>query len=150
MKILIVEDDNYKLERIREFSESVLGKLEVDTSSNLRDAKLAVNSRSYDLIYVDMAIPSHPTTAGQGAPVSFSTGGLAVIMELAEIGRSDPCIIITQYPDIEISGQYIHISLVKDKLPDLLECEVAACILYETDSMAWKEELRRALEEMFL
>jgi hypothetical protein len=65
------------------------------------------------------------------------------------MGRDDPCIIITQYPDIEISGNYVPISSVKQMLPSLLECEVAACVLYEEDSDNWKIELRQVLGELF-
>lgn len=149
MKILIVEDDDYKLERIKAFAAQELGDVTFKTSESLKEALEAIAENVYDLVFVDMAIPSHPTIAGQGTPVSFNTGGLEIIMELAAIGRADPCIIITQYPDIEISGEYIPVSQVKNKIPELLECEVAACILYDEDNDNWKNELKIVLGELF-
>lgn len=149
MNILIIEDDDYKLERIKSFASSELGNPIISTSESLKEALEAIANETFDLIFVDMAIPSHPTIAGQGTPVSFNTGGLEVIMELSALGRNDPCIIITQYPDIEISGEYIPISAVKKALPLLLECEVAACVLYEEDSDSWKIELQEVFKELF-
>jgi CheY-like chemotaxis protein len=149
MNILIVEDDDYKLERIKFFVTTELGAASIKTSESLKEALEAISNDTFDLIFVDMAIPSHPSIAGQGTAVSFNTGGLEVIMELSAMGRDDPCIIITQYPDIEISGEYVPISLVKQKLPALLECEVAACVLYEEESDDWKVELRKVLGELF-
>lgn len=149
MNILIIEDDDYKLERIKAFTISKLGDVHFRYSESLKEALEAVTENTYDLIFVDMAIPSHPTIAGQGTPVSFNTGGLEVLMELSASGRSDPCIIITQYPDIEISGEYIPVNQVKEKLPILLECEVAACILYDEDNDNWQSELGAVLGDIF-
>lgn len=149
MDILIIEDDDYKLERLKIFASVELENLTISTSESLKEALEAIGKNTFDLIFVDMAIPSHPTIAGQGTPVSFNTGGLEVLMELAAMGRSDPCIIITQYPDIEISGEYIPIGDVKTKLPLLLECEVAACIFYEEDSNTWEAELKKVFRDIF-
>jgi len=148
MKILIVEDDDYKLERIKAFAKSELGDISVDESESLKEALEAITDNTYDLIFIDMAIPSHPTIAGQGTPVSFNTGGLEVIMELAATGSTNHCVILTQYPDIEISGDYIPINQVKEKLPELLECNIAACILYEEDNENWQTELKAVLRDI--
>jgi len=149
MKILIVEDDDYKLERLKAFACKEFSEVSVKSSESLKEALEAVATDVYDLIFVDMAIPSHPTLVGQGTPVSFNTGGLEIIMELSAMGRTDPCVIITQYPDIEISGEYIPLHQVKEKLPDLLECEVLACILYEEDSDDWQHDLKAVFREFF-
>ncbi|RXE52671.1 MULTISPECIES: response regulator [Pseudomonas fluorescens group] len=150
MKILIVEDDDYKLERIKAFAKGEFDSVVMTTSDNLKVALEAIAEDSYDLIFVDMAIPSHPTMAGQGTPVPFNTGGLSVLMELAALNRKDPCIIITQYPDIEISGEYIPLSQVKEKLPLLLECEVMACIFYDEDNDVWQNELTAVFKDVKL
>lgn len=149
MDILIIEDDDYKLESLKNFALTELGCLNICVSESLKEALESIAKNAFDLIFVDMAIPSHPKIAGQGTPVSFNTGGLEVIMELAAMGRSDPCIIITQYPDIEISGEYIPIGSVKTKLPQLLECDVVACILYEEDSDSWELELKEIFRDLF-
>ncbi|WLG38763.1 hypothetical protein [Pseudomonas rhodesiae] len=149
MKLLIVEDDDYKLESIRTFVLASLGDVSIFTSVSLKDALESINHSTFDLIFVDMAIPSHPPTTGQGTPVSFNTGGLDIIMKLSAIGRTDPCVIITQYPDIEISGEYIPLNEVVDRLPELLECEVAACIFYDEGSDSWKSELKTVFGELF-
>lgn len=148
MKILIVEDDDYKLERIKSFAEKEFGSVVMIARDNLKVALEAIAEDSYDLIFVDMAIPSHPTMAGQGTPVPFNTGGLSVLMELAALNRKDHCIIITQYPDIEISGEYIPLDQVKEKLPLLLECEVLACIFYDEDNDIWQNELTAVFKDV--
>lgn len=150
MKILIIEDDDYKLERIKTFAKKEFNSVVMTTSENLKVALEAIAEDSYDLIFVDMAIPSHPTKAGQGTPVQFNTGGLSVLMELAAMNRKDPCIIITQYPDIEISGEYIPLDQVKEKLPLLLECEVMACIFYDEDNDVWQDELTAVFKDVKL
>lgn len=145
MNILIVEDDDYKLSRIKSFTIEEVVSASITACGSLKEALEIISKNMYDLVFIDMAIPSHPTIAGQGTSVQFNTGGLEVIMELAAMGRADLCVIITQYPDIEISGEYIPISLVKKRLPALLECDVLACILYD-DTTNWQVELKKVFE----
>lgn len=151
MKILIIEDDDYKLERLREFSKNYFeNTIEIDISESLVEAIESIQEEEYDLIFVDMSIPSHPIKVGQGNPVSLLTGGLKVILTLNSMGRSDPCIIITQYPDIQISGISILTENVKEKVKELLDCEILECIYYKEESTDWETQLRSILKNSYL
>ena len=145
--MLIVEDDDFKLRSLKEFILSYAKDIEIDISNNLKTTINLINKKQYSLILIDMAIPSHPTVPGEGSPHSLLNGGIKVILELDFLERKDDCIIITLYPDIEISGQFFPTKTANLKIKELLDCNVLACIEYSEESDNWKKELKYYLEK---
>ncbi|MEH6501031.1 MAG: response regulator [Pseudoalteromonas distincta] len=145
MKILLVEDDSFKALSISDYIHEECKQAIITIASSLVDAIDSVNNENFDLILVDMGIPSHPTVAGGGSPMSLLTGGLDVLLELNSLGRADPCLIITQYPEIEISGNFYPVNCATEKILIHLSCVVMDCILYIEGSSEWKGALKKAL-----
>jgi CheY-like chemotaxis protein len=148
MKVLLIEDDNFKEKSLTDFMASIVTNLEIKCAPSLVDAIEAIDNNIYDLILIDMAIPSHPILMGGGAPISLLTGGIEVLLELSSLERTDPCIIITQYPDIEISSSFVHVSHAANEIKSRLNCEVLDCILYSEDSGDWKIQLNHIVEKL--
>ncbi|WP_447077711.1 response regulator [Shewanella algae] len=145
MKVLIVEDDDYKQENISKFIKGKFADATVKTATSLSEAIASIDNDIFDLIFVDMAIPSHKAEPGEGTAISFLTGGIDVLIELNESGRKDKCIVITQYPSIEISGEHYSLEVAPIKLKEFLDCEVLACIYYVEDDIGWIKELDKVI-----
>ena len=141
IKLLLIEDDSFKAKSLLDFVYSVLPDVSVTNASSLVEAINQVNNASFDLVLIDMAIPSHPIISGAGSPMSLLTGGLDVLLELKYLERSDPCVIITQYPDIELSGQFFPLQQAGREIKTQLDCDVLACIEYSEGSEKWKTVL---------
>ncbi len=146
-KVLIVEDDEFKANSLKDFIIQRPEFDDVQIVSSLVEAVDVIQENSYALILVDMAIPSHPLKIGGGSPISLLTGGIEVILELNYLNRKDPCVIITQYPDIEISGSFYSLSEAKLQIKNQLECYVEACVEYKEGDGSWKQELTKVLNE---
>lgn len=140
-KILVVEDDSFKSKSLCDFLYKFFENPTIDLAASLVEGISLVNNNVYDLIFVDMAIPSHPSIPGGGAPMSLLTGGLDILLELKYLERCDPCFIITQYPDIEIGGQFYSIDDAAEEIKQQLGCAVLACISYNEGSDSWKASL---------
>jgi CheY-like chemotaxis protein len=144
--VLIVEDDEFKAKSLKNFMLERSEFDQVTIATSLVEAITAIEINKYEFVLIDMAIPSHPTIPGEGSPVSLLTGGLEVLMELGDMGRRDPCVIITQYPDIEVSGQFYSLKQAKIEIEKQLECSVLACIEYKEADNKWKESLKEVLD----
>lgn len=144
-KILLIEDDEFKFNSIRNLVLQFNSKFYIDGARSLVEAVDAINSSEYDLILIDMSIPSHPIVSGEGSPISLLTGGLEVIFELNYLHRSDRCVIITQYPEIEICDKFYSLEESVDAIRENYDCVVSSCIEYKEDSTAWKELLNNEL-----
>ena len=144
-KILLIEDDNFKAESLETFFYNFMPDCIVEIRTNLVESIEIINTQNFDWVMVDMSIPSHPIVPGEGAPVSFLTGGLDVILELQALGRSDKCIIVTQYPEIEICGQFFHINEAAHQININFGCSIVGCIEYADNNISWKENLEALL-----
>lgn len=144
-KILIIEDDIHKLESLNKFIKAHLIDSQVTISTNLQDAIKAIDSDIFRLVLIDMAIPSHPILPGAGSPISLLNGGLEVILELCSLDRDDDCVIITQYPEIEVCGNTYGINIAKDNINELLECNVLECIEYSEGNISWQKKLMETI-----
>lgn len=144
--ILIVEDDSFKLKSLKEFLLNHMVDINIVIATNLQSAITLVNESVFQLILIDMAIPSHPIKSGTGSPISLLNGGLQVILEVQYLDRKDDCIVLTQYPDVEICGEYFPIDLAASNIKDLLDCTILGCIQYSEDSTSWKEDLKELLK----
>jgi len=147
IKILLIEDDSFKAKSLQDFVSSVLRDVSINNASSLVEAIDQVSQEPFDLVLIDMAIPSHPIISGAGSPISLLTGGLDVLLELKSLERSDPCVIITQYPEIELSGQFFPVQQACREIKTQLDCEVLACIEYSEGSESWKAALLDILKQ---
>lgn len=145
MKILIIEDDDFKFDNIFHFLSNNLS-CNISRSKSLSDSILRINENDYDVIIIDMAIPSHDIEKGGGAPKSLLNGGIEIILELEFLGKEPKKIILTQYPDIEISGKFYSIEDAKSEIRNSLECNIDACIKYIDSDVTWKQQLKEVME----
>jgi len=146
---LIVEDDPFKMEGILAHLKDVLAdRLETTECQALSSAASLLASSKFDLAIIDMSIHSHEPEAGAGSPFPLSSGGLDVLFEIDSTGSNTPCIILTQYPDIEIEGAPIPVELAKQEILEKFEIKVAGCVRYLENDSRWKAEVTSILEQL--
>lgn len=146
--ILIIEDDSFKADSLVQFLVGYYSDPEIKIAGSLAEAINIVNSDIFNLILVDMALPSHPSVIGGGSPTSLLTGGIDVLLELNYLERNDPCIVVTQYPDIDISGKFYDLTQAKIEFKTQLGCNVMACIEYKEEESSWQEHLKSILDNL--
>ena len=151
VRCLIVEDDPYKLDGILAYLKSVFaGTLDLSVCQALASATALLSSQTFDLAIIDMSIHSHEPKAGSGSPFPLSSGGLDVLFEIvySENGANTTCIILTQYPDIEIESLPIPVEQAKKEILEKFDIEVAGCVRYLENDSQWKADLYSILERL--
>jgi CheY-like chemotaxis protein len=146
--VLVIEDDDFKANSLRDFINEQNLFESIEIVSSLVEAIDAVNEKVYALILVDMAIPSHPVISGGGSPISLLTGGIEILLELNSLERKDPCVVITQYPDIEISGEFFSLQQATKVLQEKLGCKILDCIEYNEGDEKWKRQLQKVIKNI--
>lgn len=145
--ILIVEDDDFKRGEIaRVISDLVHGYISV-TASSVQAAVAALRSREFDCVVLDISLPSHDPRKGESSPTSMPSGGLEVLMELAFLKRTDPVLVVTQYPEVEIDGSFVPLARLSRRVSEVLQVKLSGVILFDKDSDEWRGRLRTAVEE---
>jgi len=149
IRCLVVEDDSYKMEGICAHLKQVLGdRVEVVKCQALNSATTLLASSSFQLAIIDMSIHSHELEAGAGSPFSLSSGGLDVLFEIEYSGNTTPCIIVTQYPDIEIESSPVPVEMAQQEILGKFGIRVAGCVRYIENDGRWKAEVTSILERL--
>ena len=142
IRCLVVEDDPYKMDGICAHLRCVLGdRVEVTECQALSSATTLLATSSFDLAILDMSIHSHKLEAGTGSPFSLSSGGLDVLFEIEYSKAGTICVILTQYPDIEIDGTPVSIEQAQKEILEKFDIHVAGCVRYVEDDDQWKSEV---------
>ena len=142
MKMLIVEDDPFKLKVIRRVVEPICDSIAVATS--LRGAMVALEAEEFDFVVLDMAIPSHTSDVGAIDTYSQPVGGLDVLLFLASNDRPERVVILTQHPTVEYNRRHIALKELQRMLTEDGVSNVAGAVLF-TDKGEWERSLLTAI-----
>lgn len=149
VRCLIVEDDQFKMKGIRAHLKDVFGeRIKTIECQALSSAASLLTSSKFDLAILDMSIHSHEPEAGAGSPFPLSSGGLDVLFEIVHSGNNTSCIILTQYPDIEIEGSPIPVEVAQQEIFEKFGINVAGCVRYIEDDERWKAKVTSILEQL--
>jgi len=148
MRIAIIEDDAYKSEDLHACVSEALPGATIISASDVSSGIKLIQSSEFNLVILDIALPSHPIVPGGGAPMSLISGGIEVLFEIQSLNRSDPCVIVTQYPEIEITGEYFSTLEATSAIKINFDIDILGCIQYSEQSTRWKTELKGYLEKI--
>ncbi|KQY41768.1 hypothetical protein ASD46_15760 [Rhizobium sp. Root491] len=147
-KVLIVEDDTFKYGEMLRAIAGCCDVTEVISALSVGEAVAALAEAEFDCILLDIALPSHGLKKGEGAPHSFPSGGVEVLLELDYLGRKDNVIIVTQYPELELEGKLYPLGRVKKRVSELMRVNLAGVVQFDRLSEGWKKDLDTLLRRI--
>lgn len=145
MNTLIVEDDAFKSKQIEEAIAYKYKNAIIFQATSLQDAIKLLYANSFEVVILDMAIPSHSDSGGTTDVYSQPVGGLDILLYLHYDNRKERVMILTQYPTIEYNREHIPLAKLKSRLEKDAILNLSAICLFGEDGM-WKSNLLRFLE----
>lgn len=145
MRFLIVEDDPFKLGQIKREVTGYPAVSEIREASSLQEAMTILADGSFDVVLLDMAIPSHGGDASSTDIYSQPVGGLDILLFLAFNERPERVIVITQYPTVEYDRDHVPLNLLKARLSQDDINNVESVLLFADDEL-WKHKLSSVVE----
>ena len=149
MKILIIEDDMDKSAKIITFlKQEFIDNLEIQERHSLRSGlKELIQGESYDLILLDMSMPSfdvnHDEPTG-GTPKSFA--GRELMAQMILRGIEIPVIVVTQYSSFE-EGR-VTLDGLRLEFEDKFGTFFLGAVYYNSTSDCWKQELLSYIQKV--
>jgi CheY-like chemotaxis protein len=148
IKCLVVEDDKFKLDDILNFlRRESSGRAEIYTCSASSTAMEQLSKENFNIAIIDMAIPSHPASEGEGSAYPLPKGGLDVLFEIEALGQRCVSIVLTQYPEVEIDGCLIPVEQAEAEIKEKFDMHIAGCIQYLEESGKWQDQIKKILEK---
>ena len=144
MKIILIEDDEFKAKQIISFLE---GKgHEVTLRKAFNTGMKAITTERFDLALLDMTIPSFEISPEHPSSRTRKYGGRDVLSEIERCNIDLSSIIITQYrvfDDGDVSIEKIDMELTQE-----FSGIYSGIVYYNSSTMDWQDKLMNLLDNI--
>lgn len=149
MKILLVEDDQFKARRLEQALRLAV------PNSNFVIAKSVTSAihnlelyRDFDLVVLDMSLPTFDVGPGEsgGRPAGF--GGREVMRFMVNNELTVPVVVVTQFPGFEEAQRKIDLPTLSAKLEAEFRLIFRGVVYYDAASDKWRDDLLHSINEI--
>tara|TARA_Y100000780_G_scaffold215862_1_gene218679 strand:+ start:6292 stop:6750 length:459 start_codon:yes stop_codon:yes gene_type:complete len=151
MKVLIVEDDKYKSTDLKNYLCNNYSEVKVSIFESLASGLFEIeNNQSYDLVLLDMSMPSFDKTnedPSGGTPESFAGDEFLAHMSLMQINV--PVIIVTQYDNFGADENQKNLDALKEELRNNYNSIYVGTVYYQISTTGWHRSLKELIRTVF-
>jgi DNA-binding NarL/FixJ family response regulator len=148
MKILLIEDNMLKRDKVVNFIESSFSSASIESASSYNTGlSLALNG-DFKLLILDMSLPTFDKTQNNRGGRFRVFGGREIAQRLKRAGKLTNFVILTGYKDFIEDAEKLTLEQVSDKLYELSD-RFLGVILYESSSSKWKNDIAEAVKVTF-
>lgn len=142
MNILIVEDDDQKYKHISSFLiESCEIKIKITRNKSLHSALDSITSNIFDLILLDMTLPTFDISVHEDGGRPQARAGREVLRQMKRRNINFPVIVITQFDVFGVGKDEITLDELNLQLMNSHHGTYLGAIYYSTYSDKWKKDL---------
>lgn len=147
MKVLIIEDDEHKLFRLRDFVAGELPYAEIREARAYRTGLGGLIQWSPDFVLLDMSMPTFEVTSIEKGGRSRPFGGREILHEMKRRRLLTKAIVVTQFDAFGSGDERQTLSQLRDELSKEYGPWYLGAVYYEPSETAWQRTLRRLLEK---
>jgi CheY-like chemotaxis protein len=149
VRVLLVDDEAGKRERIRAFLLAEDPGTDVSEARSFSSAVKVLLSEEFDLVILDMRITTYDVSLADAGGRPRNLGGEEILEKMAREEISTPVVVLTQYT-VHVDNKQVAFSRqleqrMRDANPHFL-----ALIHFGHSTDQWEGELRRVLEKEIL
>jgi DNA-binding NarL/FixJ family response regulator len=145
-KIILIEDDSKKIEDIKEY---VTKQLECETfivKESYQSGIREIFRSDYDLLLLDMSIPTFDKTPVESGGPYEKFGGYKVLREIIRKKRPVKTILITMFDDFGESDLSITLSQIDQSLKEEFASIYLGSVFYHARENKWREDLKTIIQ----
>lgn len=144
MKILLVEDDEHKMNDIISYIDTLKKNIIVETARSVESGVQAAVDNQFDLILLDMTIPNFDITEKSDGGKSYKNGGEIIVKELLDEEVVFRCAVITQYETFNNET----IDQIGQRIRQLCGDDYLGYVKYSTNTESWRQGLKELIEHV--
>lgn len=147
-KVLLIEDEIHKREELAAYLNEFGGaELEISIADSVRSAVKAVTGTNYDLIVLDMALPTFTVEEGSvDGGLDQALGGVEILRTLKFLGKRQRIVIVTQYPDITLDGKRVKLNSARSALEKKYGQSIEGAVLYKYRSSVNRQKIKGVVD----
>ncbi|MEY9335514.1 DNA-binding NarL/FixJ family response regulator [Pseudomonas protegens] len=146
MKVLIIEDNQLKREKIMDYLRQSF-EVSIMEAASYNSGLTAAHDEEFDFMILDMSMPTfdrnESTQGGRFRPLA----GRDIAAKLAKSKKLMPFVVLSGYKDFSVNEQTLSIDQIHDLLATL-GGEYKGCIQFDSTELSWKEKLGKVMSEL--
>lgn len=146
-KVLIVEDIETKRLSMMRLIESVLGPVEVHSSTSVKSAIRLLGEHVYSLILLDMSLPTFDLSKAEGGGTPRPRGGMELFAHIDGAGIEVPVIVVSAYGALEERGSLIPLDEISMRLEKDYPALFRGSVLFDSVYTVWADELSKLVRK---
>jgi len=139
MRILLIEDNPLKREKISEFIDT-FDEVQLSEAASYNSGMNYLLAESFDLLILDMSMPTFDRTDASHGGRFRAVGGKEIAIRLSKLDRLVPFVVVSGYKDFSVGSQSLSIEQIDDSLRHI-GSKYLGCIIFEAADSVWKEQL---------
>ncbi|MHB1078345.1 MAG: response regulator [Prosthecobacter sp.] len=148
MKMLIIDDADYKIDAMRDVVSNVLPKADIQVARSFQTGLHAIEASKPDLILLDMTLPTSERSDKKLDGRMRFYGGRELMAEMELIEVESKVIIVTQFDNFPSHPNSTTLSELLDTLKRRFPKIYLGGVHYDTNSGAWRSELEILLKQL--
>ena len=147
-KTILIEDDIKKIEDIKEYVTKQLGCEIFIVKESYQSGIREILKNDYDLLLLDMSIPTFDKTPLESGGPYEKFGGYKVLREIIRKKRPVKTILITMFDDFGESDLSITLSQIDQSLKQEFSNIYLGSVFYHARENKWQEDLKTIIQEI--
>lgn len=149
-KIILVEDDKKKIDDIKEFLDSTFDYDDLIYKESYQSGLKELLKEKYDLLLLDMSIPTWDRTPLETGGDYQKFGGYKVLKELIRRNRPTKTILITMFDDFGESDTSVSLEQLNNLLAEEFSENYLGAVYYSSRENKWKDNLKHFIDQYLL
>jgi ActR/RegA family two-component response regulator len=149
MNFLIIEDDEYKKDKITYCLEENFSDINYTHVQSVSSALNELDKLDSDtIVLLDMSLPTYDLDESNsgGRPQGF--GGIEILRNMEFYDLTNKVLVITQYESIAINNRVLDVNDLRTELANEFPDSFCELIQFNVVSDSWKKELIQKLTEL--
>lgn len=144
MKILLIEDNHLKREKIKAFL-AKYSDCAVDEAASYNTGIATAKSGFYDFIILDMSMPTFDRTEADMGGRFRVFGGKEIASRLHKSGKLPPFVVLTGYAEFSDDSGKLDLSQLSDLLSSISP-NFMGVVSFDSTTSDWQERLSEIIE----
>lgn len=144
MNILIVEDDTFKADALKEYVLEIVPNANITVAKSFRSGCHAAFEGKYEILLLDMTMPNFDVANSENGGDTLKNGGELIMRELLDEAVPFKAVIISQYETFNNET----IEQIDARLKELCSSNYLGWIKYSTKNIDWKEKLNKLISDV--
>lgn len=145
-KIILIEDDQKKIEDIKEYLHSSFGNFDLTIRESYQSGLRELLNNKYNFLLLDMSIPTWDKAPNKSSGDFKKFGGYTILQELKRKDNMLPIALISMFDEFGESDRSVTLSqidgILKEEYPEFYN----GAIYYSSSQSDWKEKLNILLK----